>query len=428
MTPRRRRFRLPRPRRWGAPLIVRSAVATLVVLLLIELAVIARHYVAEAPARSGERAAARAERRLGAGPLSPRRTRIDYNRLDARIRQLMDRRDMVGLGVAVVEDGQLSFIKGYGETAAGSGEKVTPRTQFRWASLSKGVAATLEVLLDAQHKLSLDDPISKWSRTLRLPKGNEHVATLGDALSHRLGIVKNAYDDKLEEGIDPGEIRASLAPLYPMCPPGTCFAYQNVAYDVAHEAVERATHMPYDQAARSLLFGPLGMTSAGTTRDGYMGKQSWARQHAGRTVLPVPDAYFRIPAAGGVSSSIVDLGIWMRAQMGGAPAILPQKLLFTLHTPRVLTTTRGHADYDQILKNAAYGLGFRSADYQGHHLVWHRGAVKGSRSVMIFDPSRRFGVAMLWNSTTVKPTALPMELFDEIYGMPFRDWLQPGRP
>lgn len=420
--------RPPRHRPWHVPAVARGIALVLIALIVIELAVIARHYVAEAPARQGEHTANKAERGLGAGPLNPKVYRIDYTRLDARIRELMERRDMVGLGVAVVEDGQLSFIKGYGETVAGSGERVTAKTQFRWASLSKGVGATLVAKLAAAHELSLDDPVSKWSATLKLPHDNQNIATLADVLSHRLGIVKNAFDDRLEDNVDPSEIRSSFGPLFPMCPPGTCFAYQNIAYDTAHEAVEKAAKQSYDQAARSILFGPLGMTSASTTREGYVGKPSWARPHDGRRELPVPEAYFRIPAAGGVSSSIIDLGIWMRAQIGGAPQVLPAGLLFQLHVPRVLTPRHGGADYDRILKSSAYGMGFRSSVYEGHHLIWHRGAVKGSRSLIIFDPAERFGVAMLWNSTTVKPTALPMDLFDEYYRLPPHDWLQVGRP
>jgi beta-lactamase class C len=118
----------------------------------------------------------------------------------------------------------------------------------------------------------------------------------------------------------------------------------------------------------------------------------------------------------------------MRAQMGGAPNVLPPDLLFELHVPRVFTPRRGLAPYDLALKNSAYGLAFRQSDYQGHHLIWHRGAVRGSRSEIIFDPSERFGVAMLWNSTSVKPTGLPLEIFDQYYRLPFHDWVQVNKP
>jgi len=400
----------------------------LAIVLLVEVVVIARHFMATKPVREGIKTAAKAERALGAGPLNPRVYRVDYARLDERARSIVARKDMAGLAIAVVEDGQLAFIKAYGVVDADTGEKATPQTVWRWASVSKGVAATLEALLARQRKLSLDDPISKWSSTLRLPHDNQNVATLADALSHRLGIVKNAYDDRLEDNEDPALIRGMYGPLYPMCPPGTCWAYQNVAFDVAHEAVEKATGLTYDQAVRRYVFDPLGMASASTTKEGLINAPSWARPHSGRHPIPVQDAYYRVPAAGGVNSSIVDLGIWMRAQMGGAPNILPPDLLFELHVPRVFTPRRGLAPYDLALKNSAYGLAFRQSDYQGHHLIWHRGAVRGSRSEIIFDPSERFGVAMLWNSTSVKPTGLPLEIFDQYYRLPFHDWVQVNRP
>lgn len=413
---------------WRDPVIVRSVLLMLAIILVAEAFVIARHFVAGRPVREGIRTAARAERGLGSGPLNPRRYRVNYAWLDERARSIADRKDMAGLAIAVIEDGQLSFIKAYGVVDADTGEKATPQTVWRWASVSKGVAATLEALLARQGKLNLDDPISKWSSSLKLPKDNQNVATLADALSHRLGIVKNAYDDRLEDNEDPAAIRGMYGPLFPMCPPGTCWAYQNVAFDVAHEAVEKATGLTYDQAARRYIFGPLGMSSASTTREGLVGSPSWARPHSGRHPIPVQEAYYRVPAAGGVNSSIVDLGIWMRAQMGGAPGVLSPGLLFELHVPRVFTPRRGLAPYDLALKDSAYGLAFRQSNYQGHHLVWHRGAVRGSRSEIIFDPAERFGVAMLWNSTSVKPTGLPLEIFDQYYRLPFHDWVMVGKP
>ena len=77
--------------------------------------------------------------------------RVDYRRLDARLTALAGTPGMTGLGVALVENGQLTFVKGYGRTEpAGGGEPVTSRTVFRWASLSKTVAATMVAKLAEQ--------------------------------------------------------------------------------------------------------------------------------------------------------------------------------------------------------------------------------------------------------------------------------------
>ena len=84
----------------------------------------------------------RAHLKLASGSTEARRD-IDYAAIDRRLQQLMDKPAMVGLAVGIVENGRITFLKGYGETLAGSDEAVTPATVFRWASVSKGVASTM---------------------------------------------------------------------------------------------------------------------------------------------------------------------------------------------------------------------------------------------------------------------------------------------
>ncbi|MGH6707019.1 MAG: serine hydrolase domain-containing protein, partial [Sphingomicrobium sp.] len=84
------------------------------------------------------------------------RSRIDYDKLDARLQRMVEKPAMVGMAVGIVENGRITFLNGYGETLAGSGEKVTPQTVFRWASVSKGVASTMVAKLAEDGRLSLD--------------------------------------------------------------------------------------------------------------------------------------------------------------------------------------------------------------------------------------------------------------------------------
>jgi beta-lactamase class C len=149
---------------------------------------------------------------------------VDYALLDHRLKRMAEKPTMVGLAVGIVENGRITFLNGYGETLEGSGEKVTPETVFRWASVSKGVAATMVAKLAEQGKVDLKAPVGNYAPNLKLPLGNEYRASVGDLLSHRLGIYRNAYDNKLEEGQDPRFLRATLAQLSQTCPPGTCWS------------------------------------------------------------------------------------------------------------------------------------------------------------------------------------------------------------
>ena len=352
---------------------------------------------------------------------------IDYRALDGRLHDLMRERTMVGMAIGVVENGRITFLNGYGETVAGSGDRVTPDTVFRWASVSKGVAATMVAKLAEQGKVDLNAPIVNYATTLHLPARAEYRATVGDLLSHRLGLYKNAYDNKLEEGQASGFLRQTLAQLNLICPPGTCWSYQNVAYDGASEIVEKQSGETYERAVRDTLFGPIGMTSASVSRDGLVGSKSWARPHSvGRRPMEVLDAYYRVPAAGGVNSNIKDMSLWMIAQMGEMPDVLSPRLLGTIHAPVVQTPgeRRRMRKFLERVGDPYYGYGWRSYDYAGHRIVGHHGGVNGYRSLILFDPAKKSGVVALWNSNTSQPWGLEFEVMDMIYRLPFRDWLE----
>ena len=363
------------------------------------------------------------------------RRAIDYARLDARLKRMVEKPTMVGMAVGVIENGRITFLSGYGETVAGSGEPVTPQTVFRWASVSKGVASTMVAKLAEQGKVDLDAPVANYAPGLKLPASAEYRASVRDLLSHRLGLYRNALDNKLEEGLQPAALRQELGTLNLICQPGTCWSYQNIAYDASSDIVRRATGMSFQDAVKQQLFDPIGMTSASMTREGLMAAKSWARPHSvGRRPLEVLEPYYLVPAAGGVNSNIKDLALWMIAQAGGMPDVLSPRLLQTIHAPLVKTPgERGRLrKFLERVGDAYYGLGWRHYDYAGHQIVGHRGGVNGYRSLILFDPVKKSGVVALWNSNTSQPGGLEFEVMDMIYGLPFRDWMEldskPGAP
>ena len=352
---------------------------------------------------------------------------IDYEAIDRRLQHLIEQRSMVGMSVGIVENGRITFLKGYGETAEGSGEPVTPETVFRWASVSKGVAGTMVAKLAEQGKVNLNGPVASYVPTLKLPAAAEYTATVGDMLSHRLGLYRNAYDNKLEEGQDTKLLRASLSQLNLICRPGTCWSYQNVAYDGASELVEGITHQSYERSVKQMLFNPIGMTGATISMSGLTSAISWARPHdAARRPIELNDNYYRVPAAGGVNSNIKEMSLWMLAQMGEMPDVVSPGVLDTVHAPLVKTPgERGRMrKFLERLGEADYGYGWRSYDYAGHRIVGHRGGVAGYRSLILFDPEKKSGVVALWTSNTAQPGGLEFEIMDMLYGLEFRDWME----
>ena len=354
---------------------------------------------------------------------------IDIQELDKRASQLMHQLEMVGLSVAVVEDGKMTWAKGYGETLRDSNMLVTADTVFRWASVSKGVAAATVLSLEEDGHFTLAEPAKAHAASLELPASEKQIS-IEDLLSHRVGIVRNAYDNRIEGGKGAKTVRRALKDLKYLCEPGTCHTYQNAAYDASSEIVETVTGIPYKSAVQERIFGPLGMTTASTTLEGLKRSKSWARPHGrhGSRINRVKETYYRVPAAAGVNSSVKDLAKWMAAQMPAAEK-LPETILSEMQTPRVETPREQrflNRRY-RALENAHYGLGWRVYDYAGHKVVGHRGGVQGYRALVLFDPEKRSGIAMMWNSPHTRPIGLQLEFMDQLYGLPKRDWLRLNR-
>ena len=358
---------------------------------------------------------------------TPAAAQVDTSEIDRRANLLMNQLEMTGLSLAVVENGKTTFAKGYGETLRDSGQMVTADTVFRWASVSKGVAANTLLSLVEEGGFNLADSAEALAPSLDLPGPQSAEVNLVHLLSHQTGIVRNAYDTRIESGRAAKPTRTALANLGVMCAPGTCHTYQNVAYDASAEIIERQTGLPYKTVVQSRVFDPLGMDSASLTLEGLTRSKNWARPHGryGKRISHVKPTYYRVPAAAGVNSSVKDLAKWMTAQFPESGHI-PTDRLSAMQTP--IVQTRAEQRYMNrrygSLQNSHYGLGWRVYDYHGHKVVGHRGGVEGYRALVMFDPEKQSGIAMLWNSPHSRPTGLQLEFLDQLYGLPKRDWLR----
>lgn len=348
---------------------------------------------------------------------------VDYKLLDRQLADIAARPEMAGLAVAVIEHGKLSFVKTYGVADRATGAPVTPHTLFRWASASKTVAGVMAATFASEGAIDLQKPVADWGTSLRLPDDAQSHLTVAQLLSQRTGLTKNAYDEKLEAGEDPQDIRRELANAPLQCEPGTCHTYQNVAFDTISEILTKAGGRSYADTVVSQLFLPLGMTSATYGMKGLTGSKDWARPYRNGQLRPLRESYWRIPAAAGVSSNIVDFARWLEAAMGRRPEIVSKSVLKLAQTPLVETQGLYGGALKQAIGDAGYGLGWRSFTYAGHRLIGHSGAVDGYRSTLIFDPETQTGVVALWNSDWGVPFRIPFAVFDSYDNRTDTNWL-----
>jgi beta-lactamase class C len=330
--------------------------------------------------------------------------------------------DVVGLAVAVVRDGDVSLLETYGVRQVGGAEKITPQTTFRIASLSKAFAATVAVQLDLEDKISLSDSITAFNQNFQLKnQAQADFASLNHVLSHRLSLPPYAYDNLLESGVKPPKILRQMKQVEPICEVGSCYAYQNVGFNMIASVVEAVDKMAYSRSVKSRVFEPIEMVGASFGKESLVLSDNWAQSHKRNRGGPwepemVKQAYYDVPAAGGVNANITDMAKWLAAQMGHYPQSMPEAVLRRLHTPQ--TRTRSELRRMRHLSrvtDAYYGLGWRVYEYAGATVVNHSGSVEGYAAQIAFLPDQNVGIVLLSNSKSkqfwkILPSFLDQEL------------------
>jgi len=169
-----------------------------------------------------------------------------------------------GMVLVVVRNREV-LIKGYGETAPGSGRAPDAHSEIRLCSLSKVFATNLLAQLAAESKVSITDPLQRYAPPrARVPEGPKYTPiTLLDLATHTSGLARevSAYPRKTPHFTFPSHaVRWAWLPKQVIkTPPGTVALYSNVGFDFLGDALASAAGMSYAQLLHDRILQPLGM-------------------------------------------------------------------------------------------------------------------------------------------------------------------------
>ncbi len=327
--------------------------------------------------------------------------------VDAAVREAMERYDLPGIAVGVIENGEIAFARGYGETLAGSGAPVTTKSLFKIASNTKAMtAALLARLVDAQ-RLNWDDPVVR-----HLPDFRMHDAWITrqmqvrDLLIHNSGLGLGAGDLMLwpePNGFSRADVLAGLAHLKPATSFRSVYAYDNLLYIVAGEVAAAAGGADYETLLAREVFAPLGLARCRVGAFARDAVGDIAQPHRSGKVPGNVDGA-DIPAitsaaAGGVRCSLDDMLAWMGNWLDPArtPGWLsePQRrAMWQAHMPMSVGARQKRWENTHF---SAYGYGFRLTDVNGHFRAGHTGTLDGMYSAMALFPDSRSGYVFLIN-------------------------------
>jgi len=315
--------------------------------------------------------------------------------------------NILGAAFAVVSREGILRIGTSGYTDTRRTRAINPDTAFRVASVSKTFAAELTALMVQDGRLSWDDPVIRYVPGFHI-KGDTSRILIRHLLGQSTGLVPHAYDNLIEAGASPEVITGKLANLSYICPPGTCFSYQNSVFSLIEPVVESIAATSYANLIDQRIFKPLNMTTASVGFEAFMANGNRAEPHVLRNgrwqTIPVLPNYYRVAPAAGVNASIRDMGKWLMAQLGANPVVIAPEMVNLVTAPRVRTPRDLYRkEWRRMLTDAHYGLGWRIYQIGKEQINYHSGWVSGYRADIAWSPSHNIGIAVLMNveSTTI---------------------------
>lgn len=313
--------------------------------------------------------------------------------IDRSVQAIMKRYNLPGATVAVMQDNQVIYAKGYGYGNLAARTPARPEDAFEIGSISKQFVAAAALLLVEDGKLSLDDKVSKYFDGLPSTWQNTTVRQLivhTSGAGHNPPPAMDAQMDRLmADGVTDAERVAAIAAVPLLHTPGTTFEYSNLAYNVLGMVVGKAAGMDYFELLQQRVFRPLGMNSV--RRLGAGGPATPAV--AGYTVQGDALKEFTMGAAyqrfnglgcGGIAMNVLDLAKWDAALYDGQ-VLKPASVAAMAQRE----ATVGSASW--------YGLGWFLFDVNGHFLMKHSGGMPAFTSDYRRFRDDRFSVVAFTN-------------------------------
>lgn len=329
--------------------------------------------------------------------------------IDSIFRRLHERGGFNGT-VLYAERGRLVFKGAYGYDDFKAKKRLSTRSTFQLASVSKMFTAMSIMILKEEGLLNFDDSLTKYIPELPYPG-----VTIRNLLNHRSGFpdymhFSDNYWDQSRPLTNEDMIRIIVDNnIQRIFSPNNGFDYCNTNYALLASVVERITKKPFEVFVKENIFDPLDMDDSfiyrlnrGETIPDFV--PVGVCGHLGGRGLPrVEKNFYQNGIVGdkGVYSTVEDLFKWDQA--------LYSDILVSQATIEE-AFTEGSPRFREWRDN--YGFGWRlKADRP--KTVFHYGWWKGFRSYFIRDIYQEKSIIVLTNWTRTISSGTLFEILDD---------------
>ena len=333
--------------------------------------------------------------------------RGDYTYLDSYVPALvtreMSKHGVVGLSLAVVDNRQVVWTRGFGFADKQAGITASSQTIYRAGMISGLLTSTAALRLAQRGAFNIDRPIMAYVPRFH-PRKTAAAAqeiTARTIMSHHSGLTsdywRGAYglsDESIGQLVDSlSQERTPFAPDY-------VYSYSNAGITVLGYAMQQATGHPFESLVKEEVLAPLGMDSSSfsASANGYRISKSY------RGNEEINESALRDVPALGLNTSVLDASRFMemvlsQGQLAERQFLAPQSIaeMLRVQNAHVPLDVRFKAGLGWVLS----GLG--SIDIAGVGTVAHLGSrTPLSAGQIIVLPEQKLGVVVFSNTADSK--------------------------
>lgn len=321
------------------------------------------------------------------------------DKIDDLVLREMKKSEVPGMSVAVIQNGKVIKLKGYGLANIEHQVKVTPSTMFEIGSVGKMFTASLVMKLVEAGKVNLDESIRTY-----LPEAPAawQKITVRHMLTHTSGITRD-YPESFDIKRDYTEADAlKMQNDIPLeFQPGEKWSYSNVAYAMLGYMCSRVGGKDRGDLLSELLFKPAGMTTARIISDSEIVKNRAAGYYINDGKFfnqPYESPTSKAEGSAGIYVSLKDMVQWNAAMDGN----------------NVLSARSKSQMWTSVVLNDGtkpdYGFGWMVPVINGHKYMGHSGGVPGFSASYRRFPDDKLAVIVMSNSNTASTHKLSRKI------------------
>ncbi|MDT8717525.1 class A beta-lactamase-related serine hydrolase [Clostridium sp. 19966] len=324
--------------------------------------------------------------------------------------EMMKKTHTPGISVAVIQDYQLAFSKGYGISDMEKSSPVNESTIFQAASISKPVTCMAVMKLAQDGKLDLDEDINSYLKSWKLKYdgfNEKNKVTLRNLLSHTAGINVHGFpgynfNSKIPTLIQVlnGESPANTAKITLSMEPNTKFSYSGGGYTIVQQVLVDQLGKKFEDIMKELVLEPLKMNTSFYTNapldNSYIPNVTAGHNIDGGCIEGKRHVYPEMAAAGlwTTAEDLAKFVLEIQKSLKGQPNRIISKDFMQFMAIPILT--------------GEYNMGLENQKVAQEYLLGHDGGNEGYCCSMLFHKEKGYGLILMTNSNNGYQMKLPI--------------------